>query len=291
MLARARPALQRIDLTDVVVPMVCVVILVRSPALLAFFFLAMPWILVERRAPYRKQGVFRPQWLTDVYHAFVTRGLAQLIGAGIIAALASEALLHALSPYLGRFHSQPFALQAVEALLISDLADYGQHRAMHAVPLLWRFHRVHHSIENLDWLGGFRAHPVDAALATICAGAPLYVLGMPPIFMLLFTAFDTINTPFSHGNLNLSLGRFWWIVRNPEYHRWHHSKDRIGMNRNFAQCFPIWDIIFGTAYLPKDRAVSSFGLVGEVLPADYALQLLSPFTPATTSPAQSRQGA
>ena len=146
---------------------------------------------------------------------------------------------------------------------------------MHAVPWLWRLHAVHHSIEELDWLAGARAHPLDQTFAK--AGlAPIFLLGFSGeaigAFMLLY-AWQSV---FLHSNVKLKFGPgLRWLVASPEFHHWHHSKDRESRDKNFAGQLPLLDVIFGTASMPTGRRPTSFG-IDEPMHQNYLSQLRAP---------------
>src|SRR5437667_5203769 len=109
----------------------------------------------------REQRVLRPGWRTDVVHAFLSHLLSQVgvvLGVGLVFGVVSR-LVYA--PLQDAVAAQPRGLQLLEAMLVTDVTAYWMHRALHAIPLLWRFHRVHHSSEQLDWLASMRVHPVD----------------------------------------------------------------------------------------------------------------------------------
>lgn len=244
--------------------------------LLLILPIALVSIAMERAAPYRTQRVLRGGWRTDICHAVVSNAVS-VVAVGLVAVGLFR--LHALAgSWLGAFHAQPELLQGIEAILLGDLAVYAEHRLSHRLPLLWRFHSVHHSTEELDWLSGYRAHPVDLALSALSLLTPFVVLGSPGWAFAAYKAFDIVNTPFAHANLRMSLGPFWWVVRNPEVHRWHHAKERLPGNSNFALVFPIWDVIFRTVCLPRDRALTDYGIT-EPMPGAYLGQILTPFRP------------
>jgi hypothetical protein len=155
---------------------------------------------------------------------------------------------------------------------------------MHAVPCLWRLHAIHHSIEELDWLAGFRAHPLDQSLVK-CAGAlPVFLLGFSGNAIGAYFLLYAWQSVFLHSNVKIRFGPgLRWLLASPEFHHWHHSKDGALRDKNFAGQLPFLDAIFGTAYMPKGRRPTSFGIV-EPMRQHYLLQLAMPFRPTKSRP-------
>jgi sterol desaturase/sphingolipid hydroxylase (fatty acid hydroxylase superfamily) len=170
------------------------------------------------------------------------------------------------------------------ALLVSDIGSYWGHRALHAFPLLWRFHAIHHSAEELDWLVNARAHPFDIIFGKLSALAPVYLLGLAqasatthrldPVVALV-TIIGTIWTYFIHANIRFRLGPLEWLISTPAFHHWHHTNDK-NRDHNFASFFPLIDWLFGTAWLPKCWP-PVYGIDAKV-PPTLAGQLLEPMT-------------
>ena len=181
-------------------------------------------------------------------------------------------------------HSQPAWLQFVEILLIADLGFYLAHRAMHAVPCLWRLHAVHHSIEELDWLAGFRVHPLDQSIVKSASVVPVFLLGFSSNAIGAYFLLYAWQSVFLHSNVKIRFGPgLRWLLATPEFHHWHHSKDCALRDKNFAGQLPFLDAIFRTAYMPKGRRPTSFGIV-EPMRQHYLLQLAMPFHPTETRP-------
>lgn len=139
----------------------------------------------------------------------------------------------------------PFAL-----LIYIDFFYYWYHRAQHTFPVLWRIHRVHHSIEELNvtnsynhFLEGF----VYASLVTIPVTTLFNISVTQTAFSMFFLQFYGY---FVHCDTQLRFGKFKYVLAEPRYHRLHHSVEERHWNKNFVVKFPIWDIIFGTAYFP-----------------------------------------
>ncbi len=171
-------------------------------------------------------------------------------------------------------------------------AAYWGHRALHASPFLWRFHAIHHSAEELDWLVNTRAHPFDMVFTRLSGLAPVYLLGLAQstgaqinTAVAAVQIFGTLWTFFIHANIRVRLGAAEWLISTPAFHHWHHTRDEH-RDRNFAFVFPLIDRIFGTAWLPKEWP-ASYGIDAKV-PPTLAGQFFEPMEPAQPPPGDRR---
>ena len=122
---------------------------------------------------------------------------------------------------------------------------YWLHRLFHGGGF-WKYHAIHHSSEDLDWISAARFHPVNLFLGTIAVDVILLMAGISPNVMLWVGPFTTFHSAFVHANLSWTLGPFKYVLATPVFHRWHHTPLEQGGNTNFAGTFPIWDMLFGT---------------------------------------------
>jgi sterol desaturase/sphingolipid hydroxylase (fatty acid hydroxylase superfamily) len=152
---------------------------------------------------------------------------------------------------------------------------YWLHRLFHT-GAWWPFHAVHHSSEELDWLSSVRVHPVNEAVNNIAPVVPLLFLGFNPTVTAGVAGFLTFYAIFLHADVDWDFGPLRSVIATPVFHRWHHSKDPAAVDKNFAGLLPLWDIIFGTYYMPRDRMPCDFG-VPEKVPTSYFGQLWHPF--------------
>jgi len=174
--------------------------------------------------------------------------------------------------------AQPFVVQFAAILFLTDFVQYWIHRGFHQVPMLWRFHRIHHSADVMDWLAGSRLHLVDVAVTRGLTYVPIYVLGFAEAPLVTYIAFVSIQATFIHANVRFTFGPLRWVLATPQFHHWHHGADPEAVNRNFAVHLPLLDRLFGTCYLPKDRWPVSYGLAdGTTVPPGYVRQLVDPF--------------
>jgi sterol desaturase/sphingolipid hydroxylase (fatty acid hydroxylase superfamily) len=155
---------------------------------------------------------------------------------------------------------QPWALQFVEAMLLTDFVQYWFHRAFHRVPLLWGFHAVHHSAKAMDWLAGARMHFVEIILLRSVTSLPLLTFGFLPSVMQAYVALVYIYSGLVHANLKGDFDRFGHFMVTPRFHHWHHGLEAEAVDVNFAIHFPLWDKLFGTFHLPAGRWPQGYGI-------------------------------
>jgi sterol desaturase/sphingolipid hydroxylase (fatty acid hydroxylase superfamily) len=195
---------------------------------------------LELLFPARKQGPLRRGSLTDLLH-FSLNPL--LIAAG------SALLLAGMAAVVPRVQApQPWALQFAEIFVVSELLEYWVHRLSHTVPFLWRFHAVHHSNTELDFLAAHRQHPLEAIWLLGAANLPIVALGFDVEPIAGFILFQKLYTAFLHANVRIGYGRFTLLLASPQFHHWHHDAHARG---NFASTLPLLDKIFGSYQLPK----------------------------------------
>jgi sterol desaturase/sphingolipid hydroxylase (fatty acid hydroxylase superfamily) len=239
--------------------------------------------LLELGLPYR-QGWRRPQGDVgaDVLHLLFTGpGVANAFQATVaVAALAGAAQLaarlgHGLWP--GHW---PGPAQLALALLLAEFGHYWFHRFSHEWPLLWRLHAVHHSAPRLYWMNATRFHPLDLLALASCEWGPLLLLGIGPDAFLSFLIFRSVYGQIQH--CNIALASPGWLNRvfsSHELHRWHHSTRSDEGNTNYGAALSVWDSLFGSYFLPSDRAFEGPVGIGALpdFPRSYAAQLLAPF--------------
>jgi sterol desaturase/sphingolipid hydroxylase (fatty acid hydroxylase superfamily) len=143
----------------------------------------------------------------------------------------------------------PFWLEVVLALVLLDLVIYLQHVMMHAVPLLWRLHRLHHADPDYDLTTGARFHPLEIILSMALKLAAVAALGPPVLAVVLFEVLLNAMAMFNHGNVGLParLDRVLrWLLVTPDMHRVHHSQEVDETNSNFGFNLSLWDRLLGT---------------------------------------------
>lgn len=194
-------------------------------------------------------GLFVPlEWL---FPASPHRPGLRAMGLGAGLFLFDTLLMEAVgAPVLDALERSPGARTTGTLLLVfvlSDLVGYWVHRAMHRVPWLWRFHKLHHEAVELSWLDAWRQHPVDFVLHGVVVGLPGALLGASLGELASVVVLRKAFTTFLHANVRAPFGPFFWVLASPEFHRTHHGADPADYDTNFAGTFPVWDLLFGTA--------------------------------------------
>lgn len=236
------------------------------------------------------QKTFRRGFVTDLFYwAFtplVTRAITPIaVGVALIPIAVANGVelkdLKTLAEGRGALAEQALWLQAIQIFVIGDFIGYWQHRWFHG-GWRWPFHTIHHSSEDLDWLSSVRLHPVNDMLARMIQAVPIVALGYNVGAVALYTVFTTIYAIALHANLNWTFGPLRYVVASPAFHRWHHTSAEEGQDKNFAGFFPLWDLLFGTFYMPKGRQPEVFG-VSDPVPKGLIGQLIYPFRRARAS--------
>ncbi len=216
-------------------------------------------------------------WFFVPVFARVLRIGLMVIGAGIVFRIHdADELIAFYDNGHGPLSHLPLWVQALLFLVASDFMLYWLHRLFHGGEF-WKYHAVHHSSEELDWISAARFHPVNLVLGTISVDVILLMAGISPNIMLWVGPFTTFHSAFVHANLNWTLGPFRYVIATPVFHRWHHTPIDDGGNTNFAGTFPIWDILFGTFRMPEGRLPDNYGRDEATMPTEIVGQLAFPF--------------
>jgi len=150
----------------------------------------------------------------------------------------------------------PWWLAILVSVIVMDLVIYLQHVMVHAVPILWRLHRVHHADPDFDVTTGARFHPLEIFLSMFIKLTAIAVLGPPLVAVVIFEVLLNVTAMFNHGNVRLPRQLdmvLRWLVVTPDMHRVHHSVEDDETNSNFGFSLPWWDRLFGT-YRAQPRA-------------------------------------
>ncbi|RMG58971.1 MAG: sterol desaturase family protein [Gammaproteobacteria bacterium] len=226
------------------------------PIRLGFFFGSFAVIaLWEQLAPRRMRVASRAlRWANNLalvfLNSFLLRLLFPLAAVGV-AALAEER-------GWGLFNNiqLPSWLAVAAAVVIMDFAIWLQHVMVHAVPLLWRIHRVHHADPDYDVTTGARFHPLEIILSMGIKFALIVLLGPPVVAVVIFEVLLNALAMFNHGNIRIprAVDRVLrWFIVTPDMHRVHHSVEDDEANSNFGFNLSLWDRVFGT-YRDQPRA-------------------------------------
>jgi sterol desaturase/sphingolipid hydroxylase (fatty acid hydroxylase superfamily) len=172
----------------------------------------------------------------------------------------------------------PFLAQLTLGLVAYEFGHYWYHRLAHETDFLWRFHSVHHSSKRLYWLNATRFHVIDLVALHFCAQFLLIVLGAPASVIILVMMCSGIHGYLQHANVRFEPGPLNWLLSTPALHRYHHSVDVARANHNYGNNLILWDIVFGSRYLPRDMPhdPDDIGIAYPHYPAGYFRQLLAP---------------
>jgi sterol desaturase/sphingolipid hydroxylase (fatty acid hydroxylase superfamily) len=253
---------------------------------IGFLILAAIFLVIERLAPGLKgQRVFRRGFWVDVAYWFftplVTRWISRIAiaVAAVLLALALgisfESLRNREYAGFGPIGALPLWLQGITVFVLGDFVGYWMHRLFHT-GRWWRFHAVHHSSTQVDWLSSVRLHPVNDAATRLVQIFPLFLLGFNPFVLVACAPLISLYAILLHANVNWDFGPLRAVIASPVFHRWHHTKEHEAMDKNFAGFFPFWDIVFGTYYLPRGKVPTDFG-IHEPMPENLLGQLAFPF--------------
>jgi sterol desaturase/sphingolipid hydroxylase (fatty acid hydroxylase superfamily) len=246
--------------------------------------LAVVFTPLERLFALHPKKIFRKGVLTDLGYYFLNSLALSLLLAFPLAALAWG--VHRVIPtgFIAMVSGMPVWARLTASMVVGEVGFYWGHRWSHEIPLLWRFHAVHHSAEDLDFLVSTRAHPVDMVFSRMCEMTPMYVLGLVspmalkgswiPVVVGLIGTFWGF---FIHANVKWRFGPLEWLISTPAFHHWHHTNDGPEViNKNYAPMLPWVDKLFGTLYLPKDRQPEKYGIDQPISPILFG-QLVDPF--------------
>jgi sterol desaturase/sphingolipid hydroxylase (fatty acid hydroxylase superfamily) len=254
--------------------------------LLEYLWPALPGPRFWKRADARTD--FGYWFFTPVVTQALSRGAVILVVVALGAASGvplDKAHLQAFVSGTGQVSRQPVALQGLEVLVLADVLGYWSHRAFHS-GWLWRFHAVHHSSTRLDWLSSVRVHPVNDVGSKVVHVAGLLLLGralgFSPGLVAGTVPFFVLYAIMLHANVGWTFGPLRYVVASPAFHRWHHTAEEEGLQKNFAGLFPWLDALFGTLHLPKGRQPMRFGLPD--YPRGLLPQLAAPFRGPPPSP-------
>jgi sterol desaturase/sphingolipid hydroxylase (fatty acid hydroxylase superfamily) len=251
------------------------------------------FVPLERFCAARPQKFLRVAFVTDLAYYFFANLLPKLFLAVPLSALAWALHRAVPSAFYAVMADLPGWLRLSLAVLAGEIGFYWGHRLMHAVPMLWRFHAIHHAAEDMDFLVNTRAHPIDLFLSRLAGLVPIYLLGLAqptghgvdlvPVLVALIGSFWGF---FVHANLAWRFGWLEWAVATPAFHHWHHTNDGPAfIDKNFASMLPWLDWVFGTFYLPKGAFPSAYG-IDAPMPAGFWNQMLFPWTNTISAPAQ-----
>ena len=248
----------------------------KSLLICALIFVPLEHMLALRT----QQKIFRKGIGTDVIYAVVNGAFLKICMFLMAAAAMSASASWVPARVTTTVGGQATWLQVIEIIILADLGVYASHRAFHAIPALWRFHAIHHGIEELDWIVAFRAHPVDQIITKAVSLLPIFFLGFSSEAITVYFIIATGHALLLHANVRMNFGPLKWVIASPQFHHWHHADQRDAYDKNFASHLAIIDALFGTFHIPGSRMPEKYG-VDEAIPTDYIGQHGYPFVRGT----------
>lgn len=234
---------------------------------------AILFTILERIFPYNSgQNIFREGYFNDL--ALYTIAQSYILGIIIFSFIIR---LIDNSTGLSRLHlfqNISIWIQLLFFTITHDLYIYWMHRWQHNNKFLWRIHEAHHSPKKVDWLSGSRSHAFEILINQTIEFLPIVLLGSPSEVIAYKGIISGVWGMYIHSNLSVKTGWLQKFINGPEMHRIHHTTGK-GRNRNFATKFAVWDWIFGTAFLPNEKA-DEYGLK-TFFPDNYFKQFLFAF--------------
>ncbi len=219
---------------------------VRAGCFFVVFIIMASWEII---APRRVLTVSKMgRWVNNLglvlFNSLILRLLLPAAAVGGMAAFVQE---HAWG--LLNYFQLPWSVTVLITIVIMDFVIYLQHVMFHAVPLLWRFHRVHHADLDYDLTTGSRFHTIEIILSMLIKFATIIVLGAPLLAVVIFEVILNALAMFNHANVKLPDGvdrLLRWLMVTPDMHRVHHSVEDDETNSNFGFNLSCWDHLFGT---------------------------------------------
>ncbi len=249
-----------------------------------FFILLIAFRLIELLRPrVQRLPMLRRGFWTDLgYWAFtplVTRVVTAVgmlivlapVGYAIYGRVDLNLILHGHGPV----SHLPLWVQGIGIVLTTEIIGYWMHRWFHSSGL-WKFHAVHHSSVDLDWLSAVRLHPANDAGMKIATTLPVLAMGFAPVAVAGIMPVLTLLAILVHAHVDWDWGPLRGVIVSPRFHRWHHTDETAARDRNFAGLLPVIDMLFGTYYMPRDVRPTVFGTATSV-PAGLVGQLAFPF--------------
>jgi len=201
--------------------------------------------------------------------------LAATVFVTIIVGLFTHIIPEAAKSFVA---AQPIWVQVILLIVAGDFYYYWAHRLFHTVPALWKFHAVHHSIEEMGWVAAYRTHPIDTAITNSGFVIIVLLFDFDLAAHAIFSAQFAWHSLLKHSNVAVGWGVLRWLYVTPRFHHWHHANVAEAHDKNFAAQFPLWDVIFGTALMKADRDPPKYG-VDDPVPDTFLGALAYPMKP------------
>jgi sterol desaturase/sphingolipid hydroxylase (fatty acid hydroxylase superfamily) len=253
--------------------------------LIAILILSVLFAVLERLRPAILD--FKKTWSetrTDLLYLFLAPPINQLVvkaalfcvAVFIVVILGHAGLKETVKNGHGFIATLPQGLQIPLILIVGDFTGYWMHRLFHSKHL-WKFHAIHHGSESLNWISSARVHPFNIMVNRTMQAIVIVSLGFPAGLLAAYVPLLTLYGILLHANVSWDFGPLRKVLASPVFHRWHHTSQQEGLDKNFAGFFPFLDILFGTFHMPTNAQPMKFGISGEPVPQGFFRQLLYPF--------------
>lgn len=240
---------------------------------------------IELLKPWRtSQPRFRKDFWLDVFYMFFNFFLFSLIiynaASNVVVHMFNGALAAIGIPNLLAFEvmSWPLWAHLLLGFVVRDFVQWWIHRLLHKVPLLWEFHKVHHSVEEMGFAAHLRFHWMENVVYRSIEYIPLALIGIGLRDFFIIHIFTLALGHFNHSNISIKLGVLKYIFNNPQMHIWHHAYHLPADKQegvNFGLSLSLWDYLFGTSYIPYEGKDIKLGFPGvESFPKDFVGQNL-----------------
>ena len=220
-------------------------VVIRLSFFLGIFAVMAIWEFV---APRRALTVSKTvRWANNLGLVFLNTFILRLLFPAAAVGMAAFASEQAWG--LFNYYDVPTAAAVIASVVVMDFIIYLQHVMVHAIPVLWRLHRVHHADLDFDVTTGARFHPIEIILSILIKFATITLLGPPVVAVVVFEVMLNATAMFNHSNVRLNLVVDKWLrllVVTPDMHRVHHSVEDDETNSNFGFSLPWWDRLLGT---------------------------------------------
>ncbi len=223
------------------------------------------------------QSVFRAEWREDIFYFAFSSLLVQSLTFLTLWPSTTLVSLINIPNFQAMIASQPLWLQFIEIMLLTDFMQYWFHRLFHEIPVLWKFHAVHHSAQSMDWLAGSRMHVLEIVLLRSITIIPMHVMGFSDTAIYAYIVLVYLYATYLHANLKFDVEWMKPILATPRFHHWHHGIEKEAINVNYSIHFPFLDRLFGTYYMPKKIWPSGYGIKNNPVPSGFTQQFLYPF--------------
>lgn len=230
--------------------------------------------ILERTAPVipgLRHGPRRPDYIAEFTAAIVDGPVMDSLTK-----IASYSLIVLIPQYSHRVGDLPWWGQLGLFFIINDFGRYWLHRWYHQFDFLWRIHRVHHTVREMDALSTFRVHVLEGVFKYGLLVLPFHLFGIDRWVLVTYSSLDILKGFWHHANLRNYIGPLNYILNSPELHWWHHAVEGRGQRSNYGSVLSIWDWLFGTAYWPRGQWPERVGVAGlEHFPNSYPGMLTS----------------